>query len=225
MGIFNKKEKQPREIKDDDPLIVKLWYNKRSHAAIVLGLYFIFFALILILVNFAGTTKPKNTTVKGNTLVKLFNYLDGKDVSYNYTINVGGKKYYFSGNNKDDDIYGTILYNGESQSVRISNGECIIGEYNNKGEFVSSELMCPETINYNYFDYNNIYILIKDEEGTDNINGEYYLFNLNDNVSVKLNYDVEKLKATSIENKNGSYLLEYSISEEASDDTQREGNE
>ena len=221
MKLFNKEKKKKREIKEDDPLLVKLWYNERTHAAIVLALYLIFFGFIILFINL--TSKPKITSrdIKGSKINNLFTILDEKDVSYNYVITIGNKKYYFSGFNRDDDIYGTLLYNGESQSIKVSNNECMVGTYNDKDEFVPAYSLCPENINYNYFKYNLIYDLIKDVSGYKFQADNYYIFTLKDNTEIKIYYDADDiLVSVIISGKNYNYLLEYSLDNENIDSEQ-----
>ena len=165
MKLFQKKE--PREIKEDDSLFVKIWYNKRYHAIMSLSLYFIFFLIIIILVNVSSSKNSKDTTINGTYTQKYFESLGSKDISYNYIINQGNKTYYFSGINKNDGVFGNILYNGESTTVKISDGQCYVGSYV-KDSFVESDTLCPENINYKYFDTNYIYSLISDVKGTKN---------------------------------------------------------
>ena len=86
MKLFQKKE--PREIKEDDSLFVKIWYNKRYHAIMSLSLYFIFFLIIIILVNVSSSKNSKDTTINGTYTQKYFESLGSKDISYNYIINL-----------------------------------------------------------------------------------------------------------------------------------------
>ena len=213
MGLFNKKEKEPREIKEDDSLIVKLWYNKRSHAAIVLGLYLFFFLILIIIINTTGTNAPKDITINGSSLSNKFLNFENKDVSYNFVVNIGTNKYYFSGANKEDGIYGKILHNGESQTILISDDQCSVGEYNSKGEFIKSELLCPENINYSYFDYNNIYNLIKDLKGYNYEEKNYYSFDLDDKTNIAIYYVNNDLNSIIVNGKNDTYSLEYVIND------------
>lgn len=208
MKLFNK-ERKTREIKDDDSLFVKLWFNPRSHAAIVLGLYFLFFAIIIIIINVSGTKGPKDNSVDGSSINDLFTKLSDKNISYNYVITMQNKKYYFSGVDKEDEIFGTILYNGESQSIKVHDSDCAVGKYNDKGEFVPAYSLCPENINYNYFNYDYIYELIKNTKGSKYETDKYYLFNLKDNLVVKVYYDNNSLKVITVEDNKSTYLLEF----------------
>lgn len=210
MKLFGKKE--PRVVKEDDPLIVKLWYNKRYHALISLSLYFVFFLVLIIIINVSSANKPINKEIKGTSISDMFTDLNKNDVSYNYVINKGSKTYYFSGNDKNDGIYGTILYNGESTSINIVNKECAVGTYEDE-EFKPMYTLCPENIDYSYFDIDNIYELIKNVKGTNKDTENYYLFNLDNNKIVKVFYDDDKELAKIIisEDKNTTYELSYNI--------------
>lgn len=186
MAFF--KEKKPREIKDDDPLFIKLWYGKRSHAAIVLGLYFIFFLILILIINFSGKKTTTDNMINGSKLESLFTSFNVDSTSYNHVIKDNNKTYYFSGSNIDGILYGSILYDGDSTSVKISDGTCIVGDFD-EGEFVPANELCPENISYNYFNIERIYNLIENIKGQKYISDKYYLFEVNKNVSVKIYYD------------------------------------
>ena len=73
MGFFTKKEKKPREIKETDSTFVKLWYNPRTHAMMVLGAYFVFFLVVILFLK----SLPNNQTVEtkkktGESIEELF---------------------------------------------------------------------------------------------------------------------------------------------------------
>lgn len=203
------KKKAPREIKDDDPLFVKLWFNERSHAAIVLGLYFLFFAIIIIVVNFSGSTSKTKDEITGSSINNIFESINDKDISYNYVITNGSKTYYFSGENKDEAIYGTMLHNGESVNIRILDNQCAIGNYID-GEFKGEYSLCPENINYEYFDYKNIQKLISNKKGKNYSSSDYYDFKLDNKTTVKVYYEKKLLKKILIE---GSSLYELKFDE------------
>lgn len=222
MKLFEKKP--PREVKDDDPLFIKIWYNKRYHAIMSLSLYLIFFLIIIILVNVTSSNNIRNNTVNGTTVQKYFNALADKNVSYNYIINQGGRTYYFSGVNKNGGIFGSILYNGESTSINVANKECTVGAYDGE-EFVPAYKLCPENIDYSYFDYNNLYELIQDKKGTINTSEKYYSFDLDKNKSIKIMYDEDVITKVVINDGNDeAYELNYSIDEEEVQNT-TENNE
>lgn len=211
MGLFNKIEKEPRVINDDDSLFIKLWYNKRSRAVIILALYLIFFAVVIVVMNMIKLNNVKDITVDGSVLNNKFLNFENKTVSYNYVINIGNNKYYFSGADKNNSIYGKILHNGESQTIMINNDGCSVGEYNNKDEFIKSDLLCPENINYSYFDYKNIYNLIKDVKGYNYEDKQYYSFDLDNDINIAVYYVENLLKSIIINEKNKTYSFEYVI--------------
>lgn len=207
MALF--KKKQPREIKDDDPLFVKLWYNERSHALIVLGLYFVFFLFIILFVTLTGK-KTGSSSIEGNNIKGLFNGMKNQTISYNYVIKEGNKTYYFSGEDKKDGIYGTILFNGDSSSVNIKNDECFAGTYEGD-EFVLSDSLCPENLKYYLFDLSSIYKLIENEKGAKNSNENYYVFSPSSNEKVRIYYENDNItKITVINGNSYEYELSYS---------------
>lgn len=201
------KKKKPREIKDDDPLFVKLWFNERSHAAIVLGLYFLFFAIIIIIINLSGSTSKTKNEITGSSINSIFESINNKDITYNYVITNGNKTYYFSGENKDDGIYGTMLHNGESVNIRVLDSQCAVGDYID-GEFKGEYSLCPENINYEYFDYKNIQKLISNKKGKNYSSNGYYDFNLDNKTNLKIYYNNNVLKKISIEG-SSSYELKF----------------
>ncbi|MBR5662829.1 MAG: hypothetical protein IKX00_04165 [Bacilli bacterium] len=211
MSLFKKKEKEPRIIKDDDSLFIKLWYNKRSHAAIVLGLYLLFFLVLIVFMNLSSTGKKPDLTISGSTLNNKFLNFENKKLAYNYVIDIGSNKYYFSGTDKNDSIYGKILHNGESQTIMINNNECYVGDYNSKEEFVKTDLLCPEIIDYSYFNYKNIYDLIKDAKGYNYEEKKYYSFDLDNGINIAIYYIENEIKSIIINEKNNTYSFEYVI--------------
>ena len=60
MGLFSKKEKKPREIKETDSTLVKLWYNPRTHAMMVLGAYLVFFVAVILFIKSLPTEPKEN---------------------------------------------------------------------------------------------------------------------------------------------------------------------
>lgn len=210
MSLFKKKE--PRVVKDDDPLFIKLWYTPRYHAILGLALYFIFFLIVALLLNASATNSKNNSSVAGSSAKELFNTLNSKNISYNYTIKDGNNIYYFSGIDKDGGIYGNLLHNGEATNVNIKNGACAVGDYLN-GQFVPKYTLCPENISYFYFDYMNIYDLIKDKKGTKTRDGNSYYFDLKNKLELKIYFTSDKLihKIELVDN-SVSYVFTYTLS-------------
>lgn len=216
MAIFKKKTK--REINEDDSLIVKLWFNERSHAAIVLGLYFVFFATIIIVISATSSSSNIKNSVTGENIADVFKNVKPDDTTYNFVISSQNKTYYFSGETKDDAIYGTLLHNGESINIRIYEEKCAVGDYVD-GEFVPKYTLCPEIIDYKYFDYMNIYNLIKNVKGRHYSQNGYYVFELDDKSVIKIYYTNKKINKI-IVNNDISYELTFDEKEIDTDKTE-----
>ena len=210
MGLF--KKKKPREIREEDSTFVKLWYNPRTHALMVLGAYFVFFLIVIIIIN-VSARKTTNNEVKGSILQDKFTILDNQDLSYNYVINIDKDTYYFQGTNKYNNVYGTLLNNGETSSIKVENNECFVGEYNDTNEFIGMFELCPDKINYTNFDYNYIYKII-DNLKTDNYKtDEYYEFKTSDSTSYKIYTSKDKVDKVIITTDKNTYTLEYNVNE------------
>ena len=135
MKLFSKKA--PREIKEDDSTLVKLWYNPRTHAIIVLGAYLVFFLIIILIANTSTNTKKVQNKKLGSDLESYFINLSDKNVSYNYTISKRDETYYFSGiKQTDGNIFGTMLHNNEINKILVSNESCVVGDYDNDNLYI-----------------------------------------------------------------------------------------
>lgn len=211
MSLFKKKE--PREIKDTDPLFIKLWYNPRSHAIMVLSAYFVFFAIILIMVAITGKSQNNNLNIKGSSLLNSFNAIDEENILYNFVITIGNKTYYFSGSDLNNSLYGTLLSNGESSTIKIENDQCIVGEYKND-EFIPSYMLCPENINYSFFNIMNIYKLIDSINGTKSNIDKNYVFKDKNNNEIKIYRDNNDIISKIIIKDKNNDLYELNYSEE-----------
>ena len=183
MSLFKKKEpKQPREIKPDDALIIKLWYTPRTHAMLVLGIYvFIFAVLILIIRLSPGANVQKNKDLNKTELKELYDATINNSDGYNLSLTDNNMTYYFSGSNQDSVIKGTLLYNGNTKDIIIEDDICSIYKeeviidnktinknlplINNENVDIES---CPNGVDYKYFDISYIYNIISE------LNGKYY---------------------------------------------------
>lgn len=209
MSFFKKKE--PREIKEDDPLIVKLWYGQKSHSAIILGIYLLFLLIVFIFaVSLKGGVEG-TSNVTGSSISHLFKNFDNEVLSYNYVLTKNDKTYYFSGKDKNKGIYGTILYNGESTNINFIDNSCIVGDYIN-GVFYAKYSQCPENIDYKYFNYNNIYEMIKNKKGFKYPRGKYFSFDLSTKLNIKIFYDNDKITKIEVKDDDLTYTLNYLIS-------------
>ena len=203
MGLFKKKE--PRVVKDTDPLIIKLWYNKRTHAMIVLGAYFLFFVILLILVKVSSNAVKNDNTVDASFLTKD---LIEKDIRYNVLYKNSSEMYLFSGaKNVEDKLVGTLTHDGNSLNISINDEECTISPENNE-----EENKCPEKIKYKYFDIKNLSDIIKDKKAIHYSSNKLYKYSINDKLEINLYYDDNKvLYKVVITEPNESFEINYSI--------------
>ena len=209
MALFKKKNKEPRVIKEDDSLWVKLWYNKRTHAMIVLGLYLLFFLIIIIVANIVETPKNNLKEISGSNLKDKFDAFNEKNISYNFVINNSDDIYYFSG---EKDINGTIkgklLHNNDIDGIIITDGNCIVDNVNNE-----EEKSCPDFINYDYFYYQNIYENIKDIKIQVFDTSKTYTFETNNKIKYIIYTNGTIIKKIDINDNKLSYSLNYLINE------------
>lgn len=210
MALF--KKKKPREIKEDDSTFVKLWYNPRSHALIVLGLYFLFFLILIIFLNISDNKTSKSNNLKGSNINDLFLNLEKKEITYDYIIKTGKKNYLFNGKKYNDSITGLLTFNGENINIKVDNDKCIVGTYD-EDEFKPQYSLCPDDINYTYFDYKNIYNLIKNVEIRNNQQG-YYSVHVNKDINMNIFYKDKNINKIVIRDKNSEYELVYLETEE-----------
>lgn len=161
MKLFKKKE--PREIKEDDSLLVKLWYNKRTHALLVLGIYFIFLFIIILLSNISIHKNKDSIKQEAREIQKYFTNLDGKPISYNFVITQGENIYYFQGYKNENEINGNLMNNADTLSLNITEEGCKVGSFVNDEFIVNEDIMCPEIITYDLFNYSKIYDVISDK--------------------------------------------------------------
>ena len=210
MALF--KKKKPREIREDDSTFVKLWYNPRTHAMMVLGVYFIFFAIVIIFINLGSNKSTTTKDVNGSTIKESFTNLNGKSLSYNYVVNIGKTTYYFSGSNEHENITGTILSDGIVTPIKVENNECVVGEYNGE-EFNPEYKLCPQDINYSYFDYNYIYSIVENIKTNRYKENDKYEFKKDDTTYMIYIKDkkLDKIVITAGEN---TYTLEYKLAVE-----------
>ena len=214
MGLFKRKE---REIKEDDSLLVKLWYTPRTHGLIVLGIYFVFFFVVML----AISGSPKNLDKekkdsKVSEMKSLFTYLDGKNLTYDFNIKTEGNTYVFNGTRLDNEVSGKIILNDSVLNIKFVDGLCKVIERNRKGVEYISDKSCPEDINYSYFDYHKIYSLIEFLTVKNSQNTDYKLIT-NDGYSYKL-YELDNhIDKIIITDNNSVYELKYIVNYTASD--------
>lgn len=204
MGLFKKKEL--REIREDDSTLTKLWLNPRTHALIVLGGYLIFFIIIIIIAK--TSQKPENSnTVSGSTLNESFAKLD--NYSFNYIIK-GNSNYLFNGTKENNSITGSLSYNGKVLNIVIENNVCKVRELDERtNEYIDSDELCPEGLNYNFFDPSNIYKVINSLNGTKSYDNKQLSFKIKEDTEIKIIKDKEEIDKILIKSNLTEYELEY----------------
>lgn len=207
MGLFKRK---PREVKDDDSLLVKLWYTPRTHGLIVLGIYAIFFLIVLLIIKTPQNDLIKKKKDESINLKSYFSNLDNKNLTYDYVIKTKDNRYLFSGTRINNEISGKITSKDESYNIKFVEGSCKVIEKNRKGIEIISEKPCPTDIKYDYFDYNKIYSLIEFLQVKQNKDNEY-LVKLNDDITYEIYYVDEFLDKLIIKDQDDIYELGYII--------------
>lgn len=214
MGFFTKKEKKPREIKETDSTFVKLWYNPRTHAMMVLGAYFVFFLVVILFLK----SLPNNQTVEtkkktGESIEELFKNDPYKIQVYDVVIKTGENTYLFNGSNiMDEIIQGKLVNKDNTIELRLENDSCKVMIRDKKNNLIESDQVCPGDIKYDYLDRSKLYSMIKsleikEEDG-------YYQIKSDDNIEYKIYYIKENekniLTKTIITNGQSEYEINYS---------------
>ena len=214
MGLFKRKE---REIKEDDSLLVKLWYTPRTHGLIVLGLYFIFFFIVILAISGSPKTieKDKKET-KVSEMKSLFTYLDDKNLTYDFVIKTGENTYLFNGTRVNSELSGKITSKDSSFYIKFIDGLCKVIEKNRKGIEYVSDKTCPGDINYSYFDYNKIYSLIEFLEVKNSQNENFKVVS-NDGYSYEIYELDDHIDKIIISDKESTYELKYTINYSVND--------
>ena len=170
--------------KDPDNNFVKLWENKRYHALVCLGLWFIFFIFVFLIVvipyNNALKNLPKNNetentitfaSMKEKLLNSEYNYRENSEGLIKYEINNEG----IFQINMDEKVPLENLYLG---------------------------------LNENYLDIQKIYDLTSTL--TENINEEENeIIYENDNIGIIFKIDEQNILSINIKDNNDDYLLEF----------------
>ena len=90
MSIFKKKKKEEKILAEDASTFQKLWHDKRTHAAMVLGMYFVGIMILVIFMNVAS----KNNTFdykpgeKANDYEKMKDSIKNSSFSFDYQITI-----------------------------------------------------------------------------------------------------------------------------------------
>ncbi len=179
MGIFKKKEK----VMPQNPTkFQKLWYNKRTHAMMVLGVYFVFIAILLLIINIAPKTEkkvPTNNQREQITITDLQTSLINSDYNFTYEITQNGNKTLFKGLSKNNQVEGYKETNTEIIKYEIIDDI----SYKVLGED-KSEYNIYENVNADYLDLAYIYNLTLPLTSVNIINGEIKTFEYKD-VNIK----------------------------------------
>ena len=212
MRIF--KEKKERVIKDDDSLFVKLWYNKRTHAMIVLGMYAIFFIILFIIAALNSNTNIEDNIARAEELSPFFTSLNDKDLSFNVVINSADEDmYYFSGSKEGNIVKGNLLHNEDNLLIEVSKDICTVGD-SVDGIFLGDiNKSCPEIFDYNIFDYEKIYNEISKNTSKIRKYEKYYLVTL-EGIQYKIYVKDDTLSRIDILDKDVTYNVKYHVTEQ-----------
>ena len=195
--------------KDPDNTFVKLWENKRYHALVCLGLWFIFFIFVFLIVvipyNNALKNLPKNNETENIiTFASMKEKLLNSEYNYKYTVNTSLGKTVYTGTKTKENITG---YRENSEGL-------IKYEINNEGIFqINMDEKIPLEnlylgLNENYLDIQKIYDL--SSTLTENINEEENeIIYENDNIGIKFKIDEQNILSINIKDNSDNYLLEF----------------
>lgn len=208
MKLF--KEKKPREIKEDDSLLVKLWYNKRTHAMMVLGLYAIFFFIIILLSNISIHKTNNRSKNLNKDLEKYFANMDGKELSYNFVINKDDDIYYFSGSKVDENIIGKLLHNSDTETIVLNSDSCKVGSFIEDNFIPDDNILCPDFLNYELFNYNKVFDEINNNSSNLKKSNEYYLY-INGKLEYRIYTKGELISRIDINDGSYTYNLNYYV--------------
>lgn len=191
MNIFKKKEYTEEELNELTGFS-KLWHTPRTHAMIVLGAYFIFFAVIIILF---GSTKS-NVNINDNKQNNKDNKIDASYLLKN--IDESKIEYIDTYNSKNNGIYILVgKYEGENFVGNLTHGsetfEISIDKDLNCTA-TNKKYQCPENIEYGYFMHNYILNLISDNKATNYKDLKKYTYSLNDGLDIDLTYNDDTIQ-------------------------------
>ena len=226
MGLFTKKEKKPREIKETDSTLVKLWYNPRTHAMMVLGAYFVFFAAVILFLKSLPTEPVKKKNENGSSIKELFVRDEDKMSTYSAIVKTSNDNYLVNGDRyAEGALNATLIDKDDLLFVVIQDGKCSVHELDKSGKkYVESNKLCPEDIKYVYFDLSYIYSLIEEKEFKD-VNNEYYEIEVSDTLNIKVYYSVinkvKELRKIIINDNEDEYELSvyYAVESQQADPT------
>lgn len=210
---MNKDEKEKRTFKE-------LWNNKRTHALIVLGLWFLFFALTFIVLGIASLFAPKKNNyvsnepsekevevVEANIIGMLENL---KNSNYNYTFKISsddGNIMIYNGEVNDSSNIG--YYENNDLIVKYSVSDNIYYELKGEELVLNSNIITDEI--KNNIDINVIISDIKNYENANkaSIIENIYTYQINDNYVISVSKNSKSIDRIVINKENINYELEF----------------
>lgn len=178
--------------------IKQIWNNPRYNALIRLGLWFIFFTLVIVFIRLS----PKEEVPKKEEKVQI-TYSDIKKefVNSSVMLTMSNDTYYISGVIKDGVFNGTIQNDGITNKVYYD-GVMYIVNKNNKEETsmyneLNNKLILPKDIINTIDNYNGLLKSTTDSKSyTYDINGEKYIIYIKDEKICKVTYEKDNLVYT-----------------------------
>lgn len=156
------KLKKEKEEKVGESTFSKLWHNKRTHSAMVLGVYLVFIMGVVILINLIPPNNSDSDKTQDITIEVMKENLIAADFSFEYDIHITRDdeeifKVNYKGNKKGSE---TIGYKELSDSIikyKISDDVVYNLLLDNEPEIEDFY----ENINPNYLDLNYIFTVLR----------------------------------------------------------------
>lgn len=221
MGLFKKKE--PREIKDDDSLIVKLWYGEKTHALMVLGLWAIFFVFLFIALSASPSAPVENKSLNETStkdykaeVKNLFSYFSDKKLYNRYNITTT-HNYFVMAHYSDNVLSGTMNIDDKIYFFIKDDFSCSLHEYQSNNKKKNNITPCPEEINFDYFYLDKILNKIVDFNPKASKEDEQIIYkydNISDNLVIKLYTSNDILNKIYIKEFNNIYEITLIIDDD-----------
>ena len=213
---WQKKDKKVKELPEDATLFQKLWHDKQTHAAMVLGLWFIFIIGLLIFINIANRMMPpvnsneEEKELEKITVSEMVKNIDKKYYKYKYTINLGDRKIIYDGELSEGKNEG-YKEDGETLFRFLIQDDKTYRVISDIKEVIDDLYI---DINKDFINYNYLYLLIW-EKPYKLENEVTYIYNdleLPNNRTVNLTIETKDNNVTKIEivENADTYLLEFS---------------
>ncbi len=165
-----------KENKTTESTFSKLWNNKRTHALMVLGVWFIFFFVIILLMNgLSSNQRPKEIIPLETKWIEL----KKNNYSFVYRISINNEISIYSGEQNDKIVMGLKDTNSGTMKYYIDDNiyyKVLLDNY----EVIDNVY---ENVDINLINVNYIYDLIKDI--SENKIGNVTTYNL-DNYSIEV---------------------------------------